>query len=1092
MSIRFDTRPAGLARASLALVLGVALSAGPAAVAEPVPGAATLFVDAPQGLDGSRVVRGGVPVPEALGVLDTARLSVWEAQSADDRLARPVPAQFRVLSRWSGTRRDATRPVKWVLVDFAGEPGVRYELRTDAGGGPLQSVEPVGREDAAGVSIDTGLLRFRVPRDRFAPLAGLDLRAADGARLELGATSGVDVEMTAVRQRVDGTLEERDFALSRTVPRRVHLEENGPLRAVVAIEGDWTLDDATAPTGGVLGYTLRVEAEAGSSTVRLVFVLSNDGAYGPPTDDRETATRDSWLHTRGLTLSVPVGLSGATLAAVASDAVDLDDATRPPVRLLQSHADVVPADERANFAWTLSTGEPAVIRARGTRSGGGLLVAGADAAATGVLRHFWQQHPSAVSFADGKLAFELWPGGPTAGFPRDLHSDWGPAYQFEGGRQKSWEMHVRFEGREPAEPSRSVGRLEASVAARAAIGLEPEWVRLCGVLGDLPRAVGTLGHPELDAAAARLDGWTRSLVDPDPDGGPQDGLFDSIVARRESRDHGHEHYGFMDFGDLAHDEGYCSGHHDWVRGLLLQWLRTGERAFLDHGLEMAAHRADVDQYHSTDRTQPGWRRRNGFQRAARGLHGRELRHREPFGEFPPDPSGTWLEGLLLAYAVTGDERAFDAARENAEAFVAWLEDEGEGLGEAGATTIERIGSVPALSRAVGALVAYHEFTGERRFLEDARRAFERGLLQVEEICGNRGTFHGEGQRDDLRVELDALDPLIRYHRATGDKRALALLLRILTWLRESVYAGTGRTVGDAYLPLQLPAEAPRAGVDAADWDLSTGFLTADAYAYAHHATGEPSHLRFARQLFRDSVLFLDAEPARPVRRGFAGGGPLAKRRLERDATRVGAWILNRHMVFRSVAQQAASTGVAAADLPLAGFAGTGRHVREPTPAAEEEAPAPPPPSPPTPVVKEDGTSVPSGPTTLIVDDDEAALEGPWTTHSVPSAYGDRQRLAAGTGPSATATFTARVERSGQYRVYAAWGTFPSAASTAQFEIRHADGIDVVSVNQAAVSGRWRLLGQFLVTTASPLVVRIRSQGGGGDVAADAVKLEAVR
>ncbi|HEX4950943.1 MAG TPA: hypothetical protein VFZ34_30060, partial [Blastocatellia bacterium] len=63
----------------------------------------------------------GVPLAETANVRDVARIALVDAAN------KPVPAQFRVLARWRGNANDATRPIKWLLVD-SDAPAGEYKL----------------------------------------------------------------------------------------------------------------------------------------------------------------------------------------------------------------------------------------------------------------------------------------------------------------------------------------------------------------------------------------------------------------------------------------------------------------------------------------------------------------------------------------------------------------------------------------------------------------------------------------------------------------------------------------------------------------------------------------------------------------------------------------------------------------------------------------------------------------------------------------------------------------------------------------------------------------------------------------------------
>jgi len=105
----------------------------------------------------------------------------------------------------------------------------------------------------------------------------------------------------------------------------------------------------------------------------------------------------------------------------------------------------------------------------------------------------------------------------------------------------------------------------------------------------------------------------------------------------------HQHYGWENFGDLGWSDGYCDLHTTGPQGILLGYWRTGDYRLYDKGRDMAAFRRDYAQNHSTT-TDEWWR---GAQFYEKGWwHG---------DDFTGQQSHTWLQGLLLHYAMTGDE-----------------------------------------------------------------------------------------------------------------------------------------------------------------------------------------------------------------------------------------------------------------------------------------------------------------------------------------------------------------------------------------------------------------------------------------------------
>jgi len=80
-------------------------------------------------------VTSGVPLSEAMGVKDISGLAIVDAGG------KPVPAQFKVLSRW-GALADASKPIKWVLCDFQADVAPRAKAGFGLRAGPCASRWP--------------------------------------------------------------------------------------------------------------------------------------------------------------------------------------------------------------------------------------------------------------------------------------------------------------------------------------------------------------------------------------------------------------------------------------------------------------------------------------------------------------------------------------------------------------------------------------------------------------------------------------------------------------------------------------------------------------------------------------------------------------------------------------------------------------------------------------------------------------------------------------------------------------------------------------------------------------------------------------
>ncbi|MFQ5592534.1 MAG: DUF6259 domain-containing protein [Anaerolineae bacterium] len=262
-------------------------------------------------------VTSGIPLP--FGAISDAN-NLWLAGPDG---TTPAPAQFTVLSRWNGLVDDATKAIKWILVDFQADVPANatttYYLRGSSvqqalgsrldgslagwldGSTPLTKViqpsshptiQPSNRpaiqtsnptltvtDNGTHVIVDTGPLRFQVRRGPF--------NLFDGAWLDLDGNNVAETEVVSpghaggmILTRTNGStyLSSADTA---DTPQ-VAVERNGPLHAVIRIEGRHTTDSDNGtwvnkgggrPAFNYLEYTVRIHAYAGKPWVRVSYSI---------------------------------------------------------------------------------------------------------------------------------------------------------------------------------------------------------------------------------------------------------------------------------------------------------------------------------------------------------------------------------------------------------------------------------------------------------------------------------------------------------------------------------------------------------------------------------------------------------------------------------------------------------------------------------------------------------------------------------------------------------------------------------------------------------------------------------------------------
>ncbi|MGH7786109.1 MAG: beta-L-arabinofuranosidase domain-containing protein [Candidatus Binatia bacterium] len=180
-------------------------------------------------------------VPFARGQLAAAT----SVQVVDEQ-GRPLPTQARPLAQW----RDGS--VRWLLVDTQVDlnRGQERRLRVQAGPTLAPSAPLKTTVGAEAVEVDTGVVRFSIPRHRFAIVEGLRPSGTEQPLAGPLATSLVAGERTGNAQP----------------PTSVTVTESGPLRARVELRGTFGIN---------FDYVVRIEVYAGQPTVRVWHTFIN-------------------------------------------------------------------------------------------------------------------------------------------------------------------------------------------------------------------------------------------------------------------------------------------------------------------------------------------------------------------------------------------------------------------------------------------------------------------------------------------------------------------------------------------------------------------------------------------------------------------------------------------------------------------------------------------------------------------------------------------------------------------------------------------------------------------------------------------------
>ena len=650
------------------------------------------------------LLRFGVPVPR--GALRSGmHVTLTDPQD------RPLATDVRPLLLWS----DGS--IKWLRVNapvsVPGGQRATFHLNS-AEPMPAASPHPVPGlrvEKDSGYTIDTGVATFRVGLNgsliESVMVQGVGLLDDAGVRLSLTGCKGLPY---------------------RPVTSELFLEEEGPLRAAVVLEGHFV------PVREATGVPVRLEFKArlifiaGQSVVQLEVQLHNPSAARHPgglwdLDDRGTAMFED------VSLSLkPMGRI-EEIRWSAQDAHDVHVEVPKDLTFYQdssggenwdsdNHVDGRSQPTVTFRGYRVTYGDPGKMRliAEGDRPTPALAAASDRGVFAATVLDFWQNFPKALRWSEEILDVAL--------FPWECRTP----HALQGGERKRQTILLEF-GPAGAMPSLEQWQHPLRVS------LDPEWVDASGALqGFIPAA--------RDRNGDYLE-YIQSVIE-----GPE-----AFVAKRERIDE----YGWRNFGDLYADHeaveakgwrplvSHYNNQYDFIYGALIHHLRTGDLRWRTLAEDAARHMMDVDIYH-TDEDKPAFNHglfwhTDHYKPAATCTHrtysaqnGRGL----SYGGGPSNEHN-YTSGLLLYYCLSGDPEAAEAVRELAGWVIAMDRGTGDGP-EAGPTglaskTVDAWYHRPGrgAGNSINALLDAFQLSGEQTYLDKAEELIARCIHPKDDI-----------------------------------------------------------------------------------------------------------------------------------------------------------------------------------------------------------------------------------------------------------------------------------------------------------------------------------------------------------------------
>ncbi len=527
----------------------------------------------------------------------------------------------------------------------------------------------------------------------------------------------------------------REFTTHAGKPYHVAVEEAGPMRVVIVATG-WHAD---GPGERFLTYTTRLHAYRGQRFVRVFHTLTNRHEqnvmgryrYADGFPEEESRHRYREIPQRNVVdAAIQLPLADGQSWQMAGSDPPLDGPLGP-VAVVHRQA------QRA--AGTLTT-------AAGGRATGGLpgavQVAGKDWAVTAAVFRYADLFPKELRLSSAGLELGLMPFSPQA--PHGLIK----------GTACTTELLFAFTGRDSAE-----GMALARAFAEPLVFTNAAWY--CASRGFL--------NDELVPASPITSG-----------------TYDRIMASfaenaRQPYAPGVDDCGLMNFGDWPY-----TGRGVWVNleydadlGLYIHFVRTGDRGAFLRGRDASRHFLDRDT---------GWYTGDFRTQGANFPH--NVAHFYPTG-----PAGhTYTLGLIHYYLLTGDRRALEATRLNADAChrvlapsvapATSLFDAQRPVAVPRGYVLPGGGGINSRNCSDPARYSLHAYqaTGEPRFLETALTIGESLVFQWPEA------WRGD---DDSYIHYRWPIVLSYLHEMTGAKHFRETLLKCAAWTLDEPYRRYG-------------------------------------------------------------------------------------------------------------------------------------------------------------------------------------------------------------------------------------------------------------------------------------------------------------
>lgn len=614
------------------------------------------------------------------------------ASAADVRLldpaGQPVAAQFQATAHWP----DGS--IKWLLATFCADTSVQpatWQLviapaQAPAAKNPEASVQV--RESGDAITLDNGVVTLRISKSSFALFDNLTLGGQPITAQPKGGNGRI----------VDGT--GKPFMLGK--PDRIAIEEDGPVRAVIRVAGDFVADDGMKQFRWQARYVLA----AGQPWLRLSWTIGNNNLAGVLTNLQSAAVR--------LPFAVQGPLSGSLEGGGAQPVPNEES-----IWLLQDKDDRFTARSNGDT----QAGEHAL---------GCATVSDGTRQLSVYVRDFWQTYPKGLAIKPDGLHIRVLPPLPPNAYEKEAANDEELVrlyycydrgqYRIKRGLEFTTDLFVR------ADPLSSPGAVPSAATCAAwfqhplfAVA-PPEQYCESGAFGLLE-----------PACSGRFDAYERQV--------------EAGFAKLDQNCRQKHEYGWMNYGDWHGERHFNWGNHEYdlMGALALQFARTGDTKWLWSAERATRHSTDIDTIHEPWQPKmPGrvYAHSIGhvggffdmadprFQRLGNVFGLADPKRPNPFVQGAIDPGGHIFQpGNFRVGFLTGERRYLEIAEMVCAAQAAFLTAQFD-------FGIERAAGWPLMNA-----VAAYEATGNPFYLNAARLCVEK-ILAKQTPRGDWGLKHG--------------------------------------------------------------------------------------------------------------------------------------------------------------------------------------------------------------------------------------------------------------------------------------------------------------------------------------------------------------